>query len=295
MSGRGLRAACTNTIDGMPILGAGSLVGTSGSLALLLAFLLIITARFARTFTSHARAAVTVGAVSTNFTTTVQLDALAMSGDTEAFASAAGTAGHAGEGTWAAGAIAARECSAGAGKIAVAIVAAGVFAGRSMTVEVDLAEFLAKILELIDGGRLVVGLADLSAGVGLGWLWVLDSAWAQGTTNWDINGVAFVGVGVFSVVTALVSLRRRLGAACLAIGTGNIEDVQLAAGSGLDDVFLGWVVRDVVAVHAVVVPVAATELEGVGALKAEGTFPRAWLGIAGLDGREWELVLVVVP
>ena len=50
-----------------------------------------------------------------------------------------------------------------------------------------------------------------------------------------------------------------------------------------------------VAVDDVVVPVAGAELEGVGALEAEGALPRTGLGVSVLELGERELVLVVVP
>ena len=61
---------------------------------------------------------------------------------------------------------------------------------------------------------------------------------------------------------AMLALRERLaGAGAGGLAAGDIEDVELAAGGGLDGVLHGGVVRDVVAVHDVVVPVAASELQ----------------------------------
>jgi len=79
------------------------------------------------------------------------------------------------------------------------------------------------------------------------------------------------------------------------VASWDIDDVQLAACGLLRDEFLSWVVRDVVAVDNVVVPVARAELQSIGALKAEGAFPGAWLGGGILDDRQGKLGLVVVP
>ena len=81
----------------------------------------------------------------------------------------------------------------------------------------------------------------------------------------------------------------------LAITTGNVKDVELATSSRLDYMFLSRIMRDVVAVDAVVIPIAATQLERLRSLEAKGTFPGSWLGIGRFDGRQWKLVLVVVP
>jgi len=82
------------------------------------------------------------------------------------------------------------------------------------------------------------------------------------------------------------------GLAGLALG-GDVEDVQLAAGGGLNGRLLAGVVRDMVAVDDVVVPVALAGLEG-GALEAESAFPRAGLG-RGLVLGQGELPGVAVP
>jgi hypothetical protein len=75
------------------------------------------------------------------------------------------------------------------------------------------------------------------------------------------------------------------------LARGNVEDVELATGGGLDNRVAGWIVRDVVAVNDVVVPVALSLLQGL-ALESESTLPASSLG--GILG-ERELSLVVVP
>jgi hypothetical protein len=74
------------------------------------------------------------------------------------------------------------------------------------------------------------------------------------------------------------------------LATGNIEDVKLAAGGGLDGVLDGWIVRDVIAVHDIVIPVAATQLQH-GSLEAELANP----GTGLVFGRQGQLTRVVVP
>jgi len=74
-------------------------------------------------------------------------------------------------------------------------------------------------------------------------------------------------------------------------GGWDIEDVQLAAGGGLDGVLAGGIVRDVVSIKDIVVPVALALLEE-GALEAERSLEAAGLG--GVLG-ERELTGVVVP
>jgi len=121
-------------------------------------------------------------------------------------------------------------------------------------------------LEVVDWGGLVVGLAELAGCVGLAGLWVLNLAWAESATMWDLAAVTagweIGGVDCWS------------GSSGAILVTGwNINDVELAAGGLLRDELLGWVVRDMVAIDDVVVPVARTELQGVGALEAESTLP----------------------
>jgi len=74
------------------------------------------------------------------------------------------------------------------------------------------------------------------------------------------------------------------------LATGNIEDVELAAGGGFDGVLDCWVMGDVVPIHDVVVPVAGTELEH-GGLEAELADPGTGLFLTG----ERQLTGIVVP
>jgi len=75
--------------------------------------------------------------------------------------------------------------------------------------------------------------------------------------------------------------------------SGDIEDVQLTAGGGLDGGLNAGVVGDVVAIDDVVVPVALAGLEG-GGLEAESALPGAGLGRRLVLG-EGKLALVTVP
>jgi len=101
---------------------------------------------------------------------------------------------------------------------------------------------------------------------------VLDPGWGESTANGNVGGVA-------------------LGAGFSGDPTGNIEDVELAAGGGLDGEVGSGVVRDVVSIDDVVVPVSLTGLQH-GALETEGTLPGTGLG--SIPG-ERELAVVVVP
>lgn len=123
-----------------------------------------------------------------------------------------------------------------------------------------------------------------------------DAAWGDATTVGDLGGGDTAGLAV-----GLAGGRRLLG-------SWDIDDVELAASSGLGGVVLSRVVRDVVAVNDVlgtismqreglcdvetyVVPVALALLQG-GALKLEGANPSS--GLLGVLG-EGKLTLVAVP
>ncbi len=118
--------------------------------------------------------------------------------------------------------------------------------------------------EVIDGRVIIVRFADLAGRESLGGLRVLDLAGGKGTALWDFSAVArgrHVGLhGWAGWLGVLVAAR-------------DIDNVELATGGLLSHKFLGWVVRDVVAVNDVVVPVARAELQSIGALEAEGAFP----------------------
>ena len=86
-----------------------------------------------------------------------------------------------------------------------------------------------------------------------------------------------------------------VSAALLALATWHIEDVQFSARSRLRGELLGGVVADVVSVNDVIVPVAGTEFECLGALEAECAPPGSGFGVTVLEHRQRELVLVVVP
>jgi hypothetical protein len=72
---------------------------------------------------------------------------------------------------------------------------------------------------------------------------------------------------------------------------GDVEDVELSTGGGLDGVFDSGVVGDVVSVHDIIVPVPSTQLEH-GRLEAELASPCSCLGrVLG----QWQLTGVIVP
>lgn len=85
-------------------------------------------------------------------------------------------------------------------------------------------------------------------------------------------------------------MRLRGIAATAGLATGDIEDVELAAGGGLDGVFDSRVVRNVITVHDIVIPVATTELQH-GSLEAELAQP----GTGLVFSRQRKLTRVVVP
>lgn len=105
---------------------------------------------------------------------------------------------------------------------------------------------------------------------------MLDLPWGERAALGDVQGVP------------LVCSRSRSR-----LASWNIENVEFSACSRLSGVFLGRIVRDVVAVNYVVIPVTLTEFESR-ALESEGSSPGAWLGCTAIF-RQRELVLVVVP
>jgi hypothetical protein len=113
---------------------------------------------------------------------------------------------------------------------------------------------------------------------------MLDLSRAQCTAG---GNVARVSLG------EILSIDR--GPSGLLVASGNVDDVEFAAGGLLSDKFFGRVVRDVVPVDDVVIPVSATELECVGSLETEGSFPASRLGRWVLHHRKWELGFIVVP
>ena len=128
--------------------------------------------------------------------------------------------------------------------------------------------------ELVDGRAVVVCLADAARRVRLAGLGVRDAGRAQAAALRDLDGHGW-------------ALRRGGDRARL----GHVEDVELAACGRLLCRGLGGVVRDVVAVHDVVVPVALAGGQSRG-LEAEVALPGA--GFGGIFA-ERELARVVVP
>lgn len=128
------------------------------------------------------------------------------------------------------------------------------------------------------------------------WLRVSDLGWSQWATLRDLAGVSLAEVGGSNRERWLL-VSRGSGSGGGLLDGWNVEDVELATSGLLHDEFLGWVMRDVVAVDDVVVPVSGTWLQSVRGLEAEGTFPATWLGRRVLGGErgERELRGVVVP
>lgn len=102
---------------------------------------------------------------------------------------------------------------------------------------------------------------------------MLDLGRRQGAAGSDV-GASAAGLGA----TAAGGLSR------------HVQDVQFAARGGLDGVFDGWVVADMVPIHDVVVPVSLAELQH-GGLEPELAYPGPGLVLGG----ERQLAGVVVP
>jgi hypothetical protein len=73
---------------------------------------------------------------------------------------------------------------------------------------------------------------------------VVDLGWRQSSALDDVVGTS-----------------ARLGSRVGALATGDIEDVEFAASGGLNSVFDGGIVRDMVSIHDIVVPVPTTQLQ----------------------------------
>jgi hypothetical protein len=197
--------------------------------------------------------------VATDAATAVDLDAVTLAGDAVALAAAVGAGvAHGGDGR--------RGRAAGAGR-------RDGWAGELRVVigEIGIGESGSELLNGDGGGE--VGLAELTGSIGLGGLGVLDPGGRESTAHGDVGGAALAWAG-------------RSGGR-----TGDVEDVELAAGSGLDGEVGGGVVRNVVSIDDVVVPVSLTGLEH-GALEAEVALPGTGLG--SIPG-ERQLAVVVVP
>lgn len=198
----------------------------------------------------------------------VQLDAVALAGDAVALAAALhGRVAHGGQrrGRGRAGGTRRQGRADGAGRaVGVGVLVRQAGAGEAASEVVD--------------GRGELGLAELARSIGLGRLGVLDLRGGQRAAGGDVGrGTAALAVSA--------------GAAGVAgLSTGDIEDVELAARGGLDGVLDGGVVGNVVPVHDVVVPVAATKLQH-GGLEAELADPGTGLVLSG----ERQLARVVVP
>lgn len=205
---------------------------------------------------------------------TVELDAVAGAGDAEAFAGAA--RGGAGDGRRGAGAGAARSEGRDVGLRVGVFLLAGLVVGLVDGGGGELGG------ELLDGGAGEGAGADGLGGVGLLGHGALDLGRAQGATLGDIGLAAGAASGLLSG-----------GGVDSGGGLGgrDVQDVELAAGGGLDDGVAGGVVGDVVAVDDIVVPVALALLQGL-ALEAEGALPAT--GLVGILGKR-ELAVVVVP
>jgi hypothetical protein len=235
---------------------------------------------------------------------TVEEDTLALAGDAVSLAGAGAAVGG--------GGAVAGELRAGRGAVgAVRDGRAGGGSGRRdvhVVVETGSAEAGG---ELVHGlGVVVVGVQDVLGGVGRHGLGGLDLRDGQGAALGDLErerragrlgGALAAGLGgrlggrLGGGLGRGLGRRRlggRLGGRLARLG-GDIEDVQLTAGGGLDGGVDAGVVGNVVAIDDEVVPVSLASLERR-VLEAKGTLPRAGLG-RGLVLGEGELANVVVP
>lgn len=252
------------------------------------------------------RGAVGVGLTAAG-TATVELDALALAGDAVPL-TCAGAAVRVGSAV-------AREGRAGRrGVGAVRERGAGGRHGRGAEVgddivDVSVAKAGAELVNLIL--VVVVGVQDVLGRVGRHGLGSLDLRNGQGAALGDVDGQRLArGLGRGLGGLAVLVLGRRVARRALAAGLvrrgrlgglgrglggvgGDIEDVQLTAGGGLDGGLNAGVVGDVVAIDDVVVPVALAGFESRG-LEAESSLPGAGLGRRLVLG-EGKLALVPVP
>jgi len=200
-------------------------------------------------------------------TAAVELDAIAGAGDAVAFArSGARGAGHA---------AGRRGGAAGAGRGERGAVGVGGGVGL-VVVEGGVTEAAG---ELSERGLGVVGLDEVGGLAGALGLGALNGSGGQSAALRHVAGVA---------------AGRTLGRAGAGRLAGwDIEDVELAAGGGLDGELARGIVGDVIAVHHVVEPVALALLQD-GALEAESSSPGTGLLGRGVAG-QGKLALITVP
>jgi hypothetical protein len=254
-----------------------------------------------------AGAGAVVVAEATSGTPAVNLDAVTLASDAIALAGAVAAVG--------AGGAVARERRVGRGAVGAVRQAGAVGrdgrageVGDDVLVDVGAAEAGGQFLNGILVA--VVDVQDVPGGMGRDGLGCLDLRGRERSALGDVYGQgAALGRSVLGVLGR--GRRRRVpggalaGAGAGAVGLGgggrrrlvglvfgDVEDVELAAGGGLDGGLLTGVVRHVVAVDDVVVPVALAGLEV--ALEAECALPRTGLGGSLILG-ERELTDVVVP
>ena len=169
--------------------------------------------------------------VAASASTAVELDAVATTSNTVAIASAAaagaGGVTEAGERSWGA-AVGAGGRDAGAnGRL-------GADAAVFGAVEGGLLELVGQVIDTWGGG--VVGLTDVAGGVGLAGLGGDDLGGGEGAALGDLGGLTDGAGG---------------GRGGGSLGGGDVKDVEGAAGGGFLGGWLGRVVRNVVAVHDV--------------------------------------------
>jgi len=147
--------------------------------------------------------------------------------------------------------------------------------------ETSASEAFVKLIN-VDGRLVIIGFSETSAGVWLLRSGVNNTAWRESTAGGDVGSGRLEGI--FHFATSLCSGWRRGR-----LSRWDIEDVQLSSGCLLHNVLLGGIVGDVVAIDDVVIPVSASELEGMSTLESECAFPRARFGFRVLGLRKRKL------
>jgi hypothetical protein len=153
--------------------------------------------------------------------------------------------------------------------------------------ETSASEAFFKVIN-VDGRLVIIGFSETSAGVRLLRFGVNNTAWRESTALRDVGSGRLEGI--FHFATSLCGGWRRGR-----LSRWDIEDVQLSSSCLLHNVFLGGIMGNMVAIDYVVIPVSASELEGMSTLESECAFPRARLGFRVLGLRKRKLCFIAIP
>jgi hypothetical protein len=153
--------------------------------------------------------------------------------------------------------------------------------------ETSASEAFFKVIN-VDGRLVIIGFSETSAGVRLLRFGVNNTAWRESTAGGDVGSGRLEDI--FHFATSLCSGWRRVR-----LSRWDIEDVQLSSGGLLHNVLLCGIMGDMVAIDDVVIPISASELEGMSTLESECAFPRARLGFRVLGLRKRKLCFIAIP